>query len=73
MFNAVAFFIKSPSGRCAKPNARPDIEASLKSIGKWFYLQNFEVVYEWRDNKNNLVNKLLENPVAKTEAEPIRA
>lgn len=37
-----------------------DVESSLKSIGKWFFLKNFEAIYEWRGDKDELVNQLLQ-------------
>lgn len=43
-----------------------DVEASLKSIGKWFYLQNFDTIYGWRGEDTwGLVNKILEKPNGK--------
>lgn len=53
------------SRRPADVDTAFDIEASLRSIGKWFFLQNFELIYEWRGEKKDLVNKLLEMPTGK--------
>lgn len=42
-----------------------DVESNLKSIGKWFFLQNFETIYEWRGDRQGLVDKLLEESSGK--------
>ncbi|MFR3273368.1 MAG: hypothetical protein ACLTQI_05915 [Slackia sp.] len=31
----------------------------MRSIGKWFFLQNFDSIYEWRGGKKALVDRLL--------------
>lgn len=56
---------RSGSGQTADADSSLDVESCLRSIGKWFYLQNFELIYEWRGEKKDLVNKLLEKPNGK--------
>ncbi len=53
--------------RANEPDSGLNVESSLKSIGKWFFLQNFETIYEWCGNKQGLVDKLLEKPNSKGE------
>ncbi|MEF2559907.1 MAG: hypothetical protein ACLS9I_00525 [Adlercreutzia equolifaciens] len=50
---------KAPSKRTSKSDASWDVESSLRSIGKWFFLQNFDSIYEWRGGKKALVDRLL--------------
>lgn len=42
-----------------------DVESSLKSIGKWFFLQNFDSIYEWHGDKKELVDMLLKQSSGK--------
>lgn len=56
---------KSLKSRIATSGSPWDVESSLRSIGKWFFLQNFDSIYEWRGDKKELVDMLLEKPNGK--------
>lgn len=56
---------KDSSKRAREPYVDFDVESSLRSIGKWFFLRNFETIYEWRGDKHELVDRLMEKPNSK--------
>lgn len=35
-----------------------NIESALRSVGKWYYLKTFEIIYGWRSSKSGLVERL---------------
>lgn len=42
-----------------------DVESVLRSIGKWFFLKHFEIIYTWGGSKDALIATILETPCGK--------